>query len=53
LGKQRFEIINHTKIITLGRVPGLGQITWRIVLIKKMRGRSGKKIYRNPEIVVE
>jgi len=24
------------------RVPGLGQITWRIVLTKKMRGHEGE-----------
>jgi len=28
------------------RVPGLGQTTWRIVLIKKIEEHSGKKIAR-------
>jgi len=28
------------------RVPGLGQITWRFVLTKKLRGHVGKKIAR-------
>jgi len=32
------------------RVPGLGQITWRIVLTKKMRVHLGKKLHENREI---
>jgi len=33
------------------RVPGLGQITWRIVLTKKMMGHLEKKSHGNREIV--
>ena len=32
------------------RVPGLGKITWWNVMIKKMRGDAGKKLYKNREI---
>jgi len=31
-------------------VPRLGQIIWRIVLTKNLRGHSGKKIAQNREI---
>ena len=34
-------------------VPGLGQITWWIVMTKKMRGHWGKTLHRNWEIVVD
>jgi len=37
----------------VSRVPGLGQITWRIVLTKNMRGHLGKKMHRNREIAGE
>jgi len=34
-------------------VPGLGQITWRIMLTKKSRGHSGEKWNGNGEIAAE
>jgi hypothetical protein len=34
------------------RVPGLGQITWWIVMPKKMRGHSRKKLHKNRKIIV-
>jgi len=41
-----FRTVSNRESRTLGgwRVPGLGQITWWIVMTKKMRGHSGKKI---------
>jgi len=35
------------------RVPGLGKITWWIVMTRKIRGIRGKKLLRNREIIVE
>jgi len=31
------------------RVPGLGQITWQIVLTKKMRGHEGENLTKRQE----
>jgi len=35
-----------TKYVGVWKVPGLGQITWRIVLTKKIEGPLGEKIAR-------
>jgi len=41
------------RLLVAVRVPGLGQIAWRIVLTKKLRGHSAKKIHGNREIAAD
>jgi len=42
--------VKNSPVTGVTRVPGLGQITLRIVLTKKMRGHLGIKLHGNREI---
>jgi len=46
-------ILRLVVVLLQARVPGLCQITWRIVMTKKMRSHLAKKLHKNREIAVE